>query len=186
MILERPPALLAGIIILIFWIIISCVTKQIRSKKILISLFIVYITVVVSITIFPIIIDPELMPMNDRSIVLIPFSTITNLIENATLWTVVLQIIGNIIMTIPYGVFIPFMVKKKRWYNYLVYTLIFPLAIELTQLIICVSTNSFYRTVDIDDVILNSIGIIIGYGIYKILPKFVKEYFGNNKPEKNL
>lgn len=186
MTLERPVAFFAGIIALIFWIIISCVTKQARSKKILISLFIVYITAVVSITIFPIIIDLDLMPINDSSIILVPFSTITNLLENATLWTIVLQIIGNIIMTIPYGIFIPFMVKRKRWYNYLVYTLIFPLAIELTQLIICVSTNSFYRTVDIDDVILNSIGIIIGYGIYKILPKFVKEYFGNNRTEKDL
>lgn len=89
-------------------------------------------------------------------------------------------------MTIPYGIFISFMVKKKKWYNYLVYTLIFPFAIELTQLIICISTNSFYRTVDIDDVILNSIGIIIGYVIYKILPKFVKEYFGNNQTTEKL
>ena len=185
MTLGRPVAFFAGIVALIFWIIVSCITKKDRSKKILISLFIVYMTVVVSITIFPLIIDPELMPINDRSIILVPFSTITNLLENATLWTIVLQIIGNIIMTIPYGIFIPFMVKRKRWYNYLVYTLIFPLAIELTQLIICISTNSFYRTVDIDDVILNSIGIIIGYGIYKILPKFVKEYFENNNTEKN-
>lgn len=185
MTLGRPVAFFAGIVALIFWIIVSCITKKDRSKKILISLFIVYMTVVVSITIFPLIIDPELMPINDRSIILVPFSTITNLLENATLWTIVLQIIGNIIMTIPYGIFIPFMVKRKRWYNYLVYTLIFSLAIELTQLIICISTNSFYRTVDIDDVILNSIGIIIGYGIYKILPKFVKEYFENNNTEKN-
>ncbi len=185
MTLGRPVAFFSGIVALIFWIIVSCITKKDRSKKILISLFIVYMTVVVSITIFPLIIDPELMPINDRSIILVPFSTITNLLENATLWTIVLQIIGNIIMTIPYGIFIPFMVKRKRWYNYLVYTLIFPLAIELTQLIICISTNSFYRTVDIDDVILNSIGIIIGYGIYKILPKFVKEYFENNNTEKN-
>ena len=49
MTLEIPVAFFAGIIALIFWIIISCVTKQIRSKKILISLFILYMTVVVSI-----------------------------------------------------------------------------------------------------------------------------------------
>ena len=93
MTLEIPVAFFAGIIALIFWIIISCVTKQIRSKKILISLFILYMTVVVSITIFPIIIDSDLMPINDSSIILVPFSTITNLLENATLWTIVLQII---------------------------------------------------------------------------------------------
>lgn len=186
MILGRPTLFFIDVIVLIFWIIISCVTKKDSSKKILVSLFIIYITAVVSITIFPIIIDPELMPMNDRSIVLVPFSTILNLLKNATLSTIFLQIIGNIVMTIPYGVFIPFMVKKKKWYNYLVYTLIFPFAIELTQLIICVSTNSFYRTVDIDDIILNSIGIIIGYVIYKILPKFVKEYFGNNQTTEKL
>lgn len=83
MTLEIPVAFFAGIIALIFWIIISCVTKQIRSKKILISLFILYMTVVVSITIFPIIIDSDLMPINDSSIILVPFSTITNLLENA-------------------------------------------------------------------------------------------------------
>lgn len=183
MVLERYLAFFAGFIVLVFWIIISSVTKRTLSRKILISLFIIYITVVVSITVFPLVIDPEMMVMTDKSIILIPFSTITDLLANATLGTIVLQIIGNIIMTVPYGVLIPFIVKRKRWYNYLIYTLVFPIAVELTQLIICLSTNSFYRTVDIDDVILNSIGILIGYGIYKILPRFVKEYFGNKQTD---
>lgn len=183
MILERPIAFLAGIIILIFWIIIACITKKDRSKKILISLFIVYMTVVVSITIFPVIILPNVMLIHDKSIILIPFTTIIDFFTNAALETIILQIFGNIIMTIPYGIFIPFIVKRKRWYHYLMYTLALPLAIELTQLIICVSTNSFYRTFDVDDIILNSIGIIIGYGVYKILPKFVKEYFGGKQKD---
>lgn len=70
-------------------------------------------TVVVSITIFPIIIDSDLMPINDSSIILVPFSTITNLLENATLWTIVLQIIGNIIMTIPYGILYRLWLRRK-------------------------------------------------------------------------
>lgn len=32
-----------------------------------------------------------------------------------------------------------------------------------------------YRNVDIDDVILNALGAYIGYGIYKIIPKKIKE-----------
>ena len=178
MILERPLAFFGGFIALIFWIVISCIRKKSLSRKILISLFIVYITVVASITIFPIIMDSE-MVIEHKSINLIPFSTITNLFANANLSTVILQVFGNILMTIPYGVAIPLLVKRKRWYHYVIYALIFPLIIELTQLIICLSINSFYRTIDIDDVILNSLGIVIGYGIYKILPKFVKNYFEN-------
>ena len=184
MILERPIAFLGGFIALVIWIIISCVKRKAFSRKILVSLFIAYITVVVSITIFPIIIDSEFMDMNDKSINIIPFSTIMNLISNSTATTIVLQIIGNIIMAVPYGVAIPFLVKRKKWYNYLIYTLAFPIAIELTQLFICLLSNSFYRTADIDDVILNSIGILIGYGVYKILPRFIKEYFGDNSSAK--
>lgn len=179
MILERTIAFSAGFIVLIFWIIISSVTKKLTSRKILISLFIVYITLVASITIFPVRIDPEIWVKTNKSIRLIPFSTITEFLASPTFDTVVLQIFGNILMTVPYGVVMPFLVKRKRWYHYLIYTLAFPLAIELSQLIICSLTNSFYRTFDIDDIILNSIGILIGYGIYKILPKFIRDYFGN-------
>lgn len=177
MVLERTIAFCGGFILLVLWIIISSVMKKSTARKILISLFIVYMTAVASITIFPIIIEPELMVITDKSIRLIPFSTISDLLTNATFKTIVLQIFGNILMTIPYGVAVPFLVERKRWYHYLIYTLAFPIAIELSQLIICLLTNSFYRTVDIDDVILNSIGIVIGYGVYKILPKFIKNFF---------
>lgn len=179
MVLERTIAFLGGLIALVIWLMISFIKKKPLSRKIIISLFIMYITVVVSITVFPLIIDPEMMVKTDKSIILIPFSTITDLLANATIHTIILQIFGNILMAVPYGVIIPLIVKRKRWYNYLIYTLAFPVTVELTQLVMCLSTNSFYRTIDIDDVILNSIGIVIGYGIYKILPRFVKDYFGN-------
>ncbi len=181
MILERSAAFLGGAVLLCFWLLISYVTKKTHARKILISALIIYMTGVVSVTLFPMIIDPETQTMTELSIRLIPFKTIIDFFENADLNTILLQVLGNILLTIPYGVLIPFLVRHRKWYNYVIYATAFPIAIELTQLAVCVSTNSFYRTTDIDDVILNTLGAVIGYGIYKILPKFIKNYFSNSE-----
>lgn len=178
MIVEKKVAFLGGFAALIVWFIIAFIKKKATSRKILVSLFIVYITCVISITVFPIEIDPEILSMTDKSIVLIPFSTISELFSSGTLKTIVLQIVGNVLLTVPYGISIPFLSKAKKWYIYLIYALVFPVIIELIQLIICLSTSSFYRTVDVDDIILNFIGALVGYGVYKILPEFIKNYFG--------
>ncbi|MBQ8134684.1 MAG: VanZ family protein [Clostridia bacterium] len=182
--IERTFAYFLGAILFIFYLVLSFVTKRPLGRKILISLFILYITAVASITLFPIIVDPP-MPFTDKIIKLIPFSTISEmLLTNSDLETTFLQIGGNIIMCIPFGAAIPFIIKHKKWYHYLLIGLTFPVLIELTQLLISVSINSYYRTIDIDDVILNFLGIMIGYGIYKILPRFTKEFFHAEKETK--
>ena len=175
--IERTFAYFLGVIILIFYLVLSFVTKRPLGRKILISLFILYITAVASITLFPIVVD-EPMPFTDQTIKLVPFTTISEMLfTNSDSKTVFLQIDGNIIMCIPFGMAIPFMIKHKKWFYYFLIALAFPMVIELTQLLISVSINNYYRTIDIDDVILNFLGIMIGYGIYKILPRFIKEFF---------
>ena len=75
------------------------------------------------------------------------------------------MIVGNIAMFIPFGFFLPFITKKLNRKNIFVVAAIVPLLMELLQLF-------FGRSFDIDDLICNFLGIVIGFftadGITKI------------------
>jgi glycopeptide antibiotics resistance protein len=69
----------------------------------------------------------------------------------------------NIILFVPLGIMLPFLWKK---YNTLSETLIFgfsmSLAIELLQILT-------YRATDINDLIANTVGAVLGYFIFRII-----------------
>ncbi|NMM64349.1 VanZ family protein [Clostridium sp. P21] len=74
----------------------------------------------------------------------------------------------NILLFIPFGILLPSLWKK---YDKVLYILVsgfsFSMFIEVTQLL-----NN--RSTDIDDLILNTIGGLIGYGIYKMFVYVIK------------
>ena len=74
------------------------------------------------------------------------------------------NIVGNIIMFIPFGFFTSFYLKldKKRIIFYL--TLIISVIIEFIQL-------KIGRAFDVDDIILNVVGGMLGYLLYRVMDK---------------
>ncbi len=81
------------------------------------------------------------------------------------------QIILNIIMTIPFGIMFPIILKmnnknKKIFSTTMLKGLAFIICIEILQPII-----SDFRSFDITDIITNLTGCCIGYIIYKIFNK---------------
>ena len=74
------------------------------------------------------------------------------------------NIIGNIIMFIPFGFFTSYYLKldKKRFIFYV--SLIVSVAIELIQL-------KIGRAFDVDDIILNMVGSFAGYYLYRIMDR---------------
>lgn len=72
------------------------------------------------------------------------------------------NIIGNIIMFIPFGFFTSYYLKlnKKRVIFYL--TLVVSIVIELIQL-------KIGRAFDVDDIILNMVGSLLGYYLYRAM-----------------
>ena len=72
------------------------------------------------------------------------------------------NVLGNILMFIPFGFFVSYIVSSKKPYYILIITFMTSIAIEGTQLLIG-------RTFDVDDVLLNIIGGFFGYLIYLIL-----------------
>ena len=76
-------------------------------------------------------------------------------------WTKTMMI-ANVVMFIPMGIFICLICKKINWKNIWPVALLIPLFIEICQIFIG-------RSFDIDDIINNFIGTIIGYSIAKLL-----------------
>lgn len=90
------------------------------------------------------------------------------------------NIIGNILLFVPFGFFSSYYLKAKKISTPFILTLITSLTIEIVQYYIG-------RVFDIDDIILNVLGGVIGALIYIILDKirdnlpnpFNKEWFKN-------
>lgn len=74
------------------------------------------------------------------------------------------NVVGNMIMFIPFGFFTSYFLKLKKFYSVFILTLLTSITIETTQLLIG-------RVFDIDDIFLNIIGGLIGYFIFKIIYK---------------
>lgn len=79
------------------------------------------------------------------------------------------NVLGNMLMFIPFGFFSSYFLKENKILPILIITMIVSVTIELTQL-------KIGRVFDIDDILLNLIGGIIGHYIYRILFK-VKSNF---------
>lgn len=65
---------------------------------------------------------------------------------------------GNLLMMVPMGMFLPFISKQVNAKSILKIAIIIPVVIEIIQPIVG-------RSFDVDDLILNFIGIIVGYFI---------------------
>ena len=72
------------------------------------------------------------------------------------------NVLGNMIMFLPFGFFVSYYLKVEKIHMPVVLTLIASLSIELVQL-------SIGRVFDVDDIILNLLGGIMGYFVYSIL-----------------
>ena len=77
------------------------------------------------------------------------------------------NIVGNIVLFIPFGFIFKYLFKLQIRYLLLI-TILFSLSIELLQLLIG-------RVFDIDDILLNMIGSILGGGVQTINKKTINQ-----------
>ena len=97
---------------------------------------------------------------------LVPFVHMT---DYAIKREAVLNFVGNVTMFIPIGIVYPIVYKELNTHWKVIAAGIgFSLCIEILQL------PFFDRVTDIDDLIMNSFGYVIGYGIYLLAGKIKK------------
>ena len=99
----------------------------------------------------------------------IPFKEIMRYNLNSSLFYK--NVIGNVLLFVPFGYFINCMLQNKKLHINVIITLITSLSIEIIQM-------NIDRSFDIDDIILNIIGGIIGYTFYRFL-LFIKDKLPN-------
>lgn len=75
----------------------------------------------------------------------------------------VINVIGNIIAFMPLGLLLPALVGRRGWLISVGGGAALSILIELLQ------TTVARRVSDIDDVLLNMLGALIGYGLYSLL-----------------
>lgn len=109
---------------------------------------------------------------------LIPFTEINRYEVGSRLF--MFNVIGNIVIFIPFGYFVSGYIKASKVSHILAVSIISSLTVEIVQL-------QIGRSFDIDDIILNVSGAIIGFLLYiglcaikKHLPKFLQRDFVYN------
>jgi len=96
----------------------------------------------------------------------IPFKTILPyLFGHKGLIIAGINIIGNIILLVPIGFLIPYLLKEMNWKKAILFAVLSGLVIEGLQTILHVGIF------DIDDVILNGLGFMIGYWKFLVFPR---------------
>ena len=98
---------------------------------------------------------------------LLPLVYIT---DYEALWEMKVNLIGNTAMFIPIGIIWPAVYRKLNTHKKVIAAGVgFSLFIEILQL-------PFYdRVTDIDDLILNSLGFLLGYGIFLLVKKLKRK-----------
>ena len=66
------------------------------------------------------------------------------------------MIIGNLLMFVPMGVFLSLIFKKINYRNIFKIAILIPVVVEILQPVVG-------RSFDVDDIIMNFLGILIGY-----------------------
>lgn len=107
---------------------------------------------------------------------LVPFQEIRRFIvyrERLGFPVVMENLMGNVVGFMPYGFILPLIYKSKRklWMIMLL-TMEFSLFIELTQLMLKVGIC------DIDDILMNTIGGMLGYGLFTVCNKIRRKIDG--------
>lgn len=176
--LNETAAYLFGVLLILIWEVVCFVKKIPGRKNFIWALLIVYLTLVASVTLFPLPVSRGLS-YEFNTVNFVPFRSIAvtiqmNLHEPKQIF---LQIFGNIILFFPLGILLQVIGKNKKGRNLLIAVGI-AVFIEAFQgiygWIVC---GAPYRTVDIDDVILNTLGYWLGSAFYSIVPVRWKELF---------
>lgn len=99
----------------------------------------------------------------------IPFKTILPYLLGYKGWIIAgINLVGNVGLLVPIGFIAPFIFRNMTWKQSLILAVVSGLAIEGMQVLFQVGIF------DIDDVILNALGVIIGYWVCKVLLQLIR------------
>lgn len=166
--------------LILLWFILRFISLKINNKIIdpkkefIINCFAMYTILLIRVTLLPITlnissytINLKYLPIN--AIPIIPLVDNILPLNLSHIFLIIKNTIGNIILFLPFGSIAPFIFKKlDNLKSIFIISIIISCSIEILQLfeyIFSISENT--RITDINDIILNVLGALIGFLIYK-------------------
>lgn len=133
-------------------------------------IFILYLSMVLDVTGIPTIYEliRRGIVIDSGTINLVPFSTDTY----------TMSYILNIIMFMPLGFLLPMIWRRCRFHQVLLIGMLSSLAIEIMQLF-------NWRVSDIDDLLMNTLGAVIGFLLFKVVDILIHGIYSIFKHNKN-
>lgn len=93
-----------------------------------------------------------------------PFKTIKMYIEYAHKLNSVENLAGNVLVFVPFGFLFPLVAREgEHFFVMLLNAFVFVLGIETFQLF------SAFGAFDVDDILLNCLGAVLGFGVYRLM-----------------
>ncbi len=148
--------------------------NRIIQSAFLYTILVFYIILSLSIIIFKYVSPLELLNEGRpifRSINILPFRTIKGYLTGTfyvSRSVVLKNILGNIGLFIPLGIYLQLLKKDKRIFVSIFFVIIISLSVEIIQFVLAIGAA------DIDDILLNCAGGIIGILFYRLLSILIK------------
>ncbi|MFD0050935.1 VanZ family protein [Actinomycetes bacterium NPDC127524] len=149
---------------------------------------VIYLLLVVSVTLFPLAlwIEPDLQALK-YAVNLVPLISIFHDIsqigiayggDSVFMMKLILRNVGgNVLMFVPLGILAPMLWQKfRRLKSILLLGVLMSIGIEFLQFFELLVSSEMGRTVDIDDVICNTAGAILGYVLYRLITAVANKY----------
>ena len=115
-------------------------------------------------------VQPLIISMNSIQPLRVNLIPLVNILDYDIKREAAINIIGNVCMFIPTGIIMPILYKRLDcFWKVLLAGAGLSLVIEMIQLLFPGSVT------DIDDLILNTAGAAIGYGIYKLVSHYIRK-----------
>lgn len=171
------------VVYVIYLIAINIKTRRDLFSNVLSFIFFVYLISIMFLTLLPIPIDPivkseGIFPQQENNF--IPFYVFWEVFNQKMLLTsAILNVGGNLLLLFPFGFLYPFIKKHRKVTLLSVFRLgaLFSICIEVMQSTISILINYQYRSFDIDDIILNTLGVAFGFLMFKLVNFIIKPNF---------
>lgn len=137
-------------------------------------LLVLYLGWVAGATLFPLPVRPGVAALEaaGRSVTvpLAPFASIRDVLVHGSRFAQVWILGGNVLTLAPLGFLLPFAAPRlDTWPRMALVAVVFPAAIELSQLAVSLALGYSYRATEVDDVLLNFAGVLLGYAAFVAL-----------------
>jgi glycopeptide antibiotics resistance protein len=139
------------------------------KNKYLIIIIILYLALLIKLIVFK---YPPGMTFSVANANLMPFRTILDYLSGEPTWRVAMRnLLGNIVVLVPFGFLITILYQNIKWKKVLLIGLSIGTSLELLQVIF--KSGIF----DIDDIILNFLGVVLGYLLFIFIYGVFKKTF---------